>query len=111
DRRPTGRRTTRMELHEPDAGAIESLLALNPHAGIKLAPAAQLPPRWMERAELEWINRGGECRQLVAWFGELAQRSGFRRATVLGKSAAERRTFVGRPNVEAPVAEQFGRYL
>ena len=29
---------------------------------------------WQGRAELEWISHNRQCRQLVAWFGELAKR-------------------------------------
>ena len=28
---------------------------------------------WQQQAELEWIARSRSCRQLVAWFGELAK--------------------------------------
>jgi hypothetical protein len=83
DRRPQGRRTTRVELHEPGAPAIERLLHRNSSAAIKLAPAAELPAAWSSAAELEWISRGGQCRQLVAWFGDLASAPGMSRATIL----------------------------
>jgi hypothetical protein len=111
DRRPGGRRTTLVDLHEPGPDAIERLLGLNPHAAIKLAPAAQLPASWGERAELEWISRGRECRQLVAWFGGLAGQAGRRRATILGATSREARTIVGMPEVELPLAEDIKRYL
>ena len=38
DRRPAGRRTTRVESFQPDRQAIETLLAENENAGLKLAP-------------------------------------------------------------------------
>jgi THUMP domain-containing protein len=89
DRRPKGRRTTRVELHEPGVPAIERLLTICPSGAIKLAPAAELPGRWAEAAELEWISRGGECRQLVVWFGSLAQAPGWRRASVVKPRAGD----------------------
>ena len=115
DRRPHGRRTTRVELHEPNAERLEAWRAVQPHASFKLAPAAQLPEAWPGEAELEWISRDGECKQLVAWFGNLTSISGQRRATmvlpdgrshsILGQEAAGRKT--PRP----PLATTLGRYL
>jgi hypothetical protein len=111
DRRPTGRRTTRVELHEPSAEVIEKMLAVNRNAAIKLAPGAVLPPHWQQEAELEWISRAGECRQLVAWFGELAQKCGERRATVLRETSTPVTTFVGVPQSEPPTPAKIGRYV
>jgi SAM-dependent methyltransferase len=111
DRRPSGRRTTRVDLHEPSTEVIEHLLAQNTDAAIKLAPAARMPAAWSERAELEWISRGRECRQLVAWFGDLARDASHRRATVLGPAAAETRSFTGTPHLEPPLADRVGRYV
>ncbi len=71
DRRPEGRRTTRVELHEPGPAAIDRLRAARAEGAVKLAPAATLPDAWCQEAELEWISRGCECRQLVCWFGTL----------------------------------------
>ena len=73
DRRPHGRRTTRVELHDPGPGVIDHLRAACPAGAVKLAPAATLPDAWPREAELEWISRAGECRQLICWFGELAR--------------------------------------
>ncbi|HEX4415357.1 MAG TPA: hypothetical protein VH107_17115, partial [Lacipirellulaceae bacterium] len=71
DRRPTGQRSTSFDHCDPDRTAIEQMLARNPNAAVKLAPATKLPPEWLERCELEWISRDGECKQLVAWHGSL----------------------------------------
>jgi hypothetical protein len=111
DRRPMGRRTTRVTLHEPGVEAIEQLLARNQRAAIKLAPAAKLPDAWIERAELEWISRDRQCRQLVAWFGELARKPGQRRATVLGNRAEAPRSIVGVPCDDPPATGRVGSYL
>jgi len=111
DRRPADRRTTRVELHEPGADAIDRLLARNANAAIKLAPAAVLPSGWEERAELEWISHDRECRQLVAWFGGLTADSGQRRATVLGGPRHTARSIVGTPGDDVPLASGVGRYL
>ncbi len=40
DRRTSGKRTTKVEHYEPPLDVLENLLAKNPHAAIKLAPAA-----------------------------------------------------------------------
>ena len=90
---------------------IEQLLVASANAAIKLAPAAVLPDDWSSRAELEWISRKRECRQLVAWFGELASsRPGCRRATFSRKDAELRRTFAV-SRIAIPLATQIGRYV
>jgi hypothetical protein len=117
DRRPEGRRTTRVELHEPSAEAIDAMLARNNCAAIKLAPAAIWPDAWNAQAEWEWISRGRQCRQLVAWFGELATHPGQHRATILsgtpgqGSGSGKAHSFVGAPGDEVPIAASIGRYL
>ncbi|REK12469.1 MAG: SAM-dependent methyltransferase, partial [Planctomycetota bacterium] len=110
DRRPQGKRTTRASGYEPSADGVDRLLAVNPHAAIKVAPAAELPRRWTEKAELEWISRGGQCRQLVAWFGRLAGEGSSHRATVLGSEGAAR-SLAGIPGDEVPVAREIARYV
>jgi THUMP domain-like len=111
DRRPEGRRTTHVVAHDPDARSIEGLLASCPNAAIKLAPAAVLPDGWSRRAELEWISRKRECRQLVAWFGDLTDRAGSRRATVLAEDGAVRRAVDGEPDAPIPRAARVGRFV
>jgi SAM-dependent methyltransferase len=113
DRRASGRRTTRAELYEPGPQLIDRCLESNDAGAVKLAPAAELPERWMRDAELEWISRAGECRQLVAWFGRLATDAGARRATVLvgNERPPQFRTLVGDPRIAPPIATTFGRYL
>ncbi len=115
DRRPGGRRTTRVELYEPDAATLDHLLRTAPNAAIKLAPAAGPPEQWQRQAELEWVSRGRECRQLVVWFGDLAQRPGHRRATVLADDGPGRLagtwTIVGLPSESPPVGSRILRYV
>lgn len=111
DRRPTGRRTTHPELHDPPLALLEEHLARSARAAIKLAPAADVPDRWAACAELEWISRDRQCRQLVAWFGALANGAG-RRATILGADSTQpMRTLAGDASVRAPIAAQIGRYV
>ena len=111
DRRPQGRRTTRAEMHEPGVEVIGRLLATNRNAAIKLAPAAELPIAWSEQAELEWISHARECRQLVAWFGNLSKSAGRRRATILGDGSVSPRTLVGIPGDEPPASQTIDRYV
>ncbi len=109
DRRPQGRRTTHVGLHEPGADVIERLFVANPNAAVKLAPAAEVPDRWERAGELEWISRARECRQLVVWFGPLAVEPGRRRATRV--EATQTHTFVSEPGGSAPPAPRAGRYV
>jgi hypothetical protein len=114
DRRPQGRRTTHVELHEPGLPLIERLLAISPNAAIKLAPASELPQAWCERAELEWISRQRQCRQLVAWFGSLASEPGRRRAAMVTSSPSGPpclRALLGDPSARPPSVDQVGRYV
>lgn len=113
DRRSTGRRTTRIENYEPGLEALESLRRSSPAGAVKLAPASAVPETWRQEAELEWISRGGECRQLVAWFGDLAAKPGYRRATLVlaGGPRPEVRGVEGFSEQLPPVAAGFARYL
>ncbi len=111
DRRIEGKRRTQVECHMPDLDALERLLAKNPQAALKLAPAARLPERWLETAELEWIGNRGECRQQMVWFRDLARDPGRRSATVFAAGAAEPRTICGDARQETSIAESLGRYV
>lgn len=109
DRRPSGNRTTHVEFHEPTLEALESLLAKNPNAAIKLAPAAKVPASWNE-AECEWLESRGECRQQVAWLGLLARSPGLKSATIVDANGGPR-TVQGRGEGPVAIAGQIGRYL
>ena len=110
DRRPAGRRTTTGELFEPPLAALEQLLAAHPTAAIKLAPATILPDPWCERSQLEWLGSRGECRQQVAWCGDLTLHAGQRAATIVDAVGGPR-TLVGRGDEPIPVADSLGKYL
>jgi hypothetical protein len=110
DRRPEGRRTTRVELHSPGAEAIERMLARCADGAIKLAPAAEIPGGWIDQCEQEWISRRRECRQLVAWFGRLAQAPGERRATVLLPDGSAH-GFVARPTAGRLTTDRIARFV
>lgn len=106
NRRLAGRRTISLDACQPNRVALERLLTRCPHAAMKLAPATQVPVDWAARSELEWISRGGECRQLVAWHGDLAHTLGQHRATILsvtGNQSAPR-SLVGVPHLPLSVA-------
>lgn len=111
DRRPQGHRTTRIELHEPSDEKLAALLARNPAAAMKLAPAAEVPAAWSAQAELEWISRDRQCRQLVAWFGPLTCAPGQRRATIVFHDQRRPRTVVGMPDLQVPVSAQIDTYV
>jgi hypothetical protein len=110
DRRATGKRTSDVAWSDPGPDVIEALLAAVPNGSIKLAPAAELPSEWTDRCECEWIESRGECRQQVAWFGDLASEIGRRVATII-EPCGDASSFCGDPSVVAEVAEQAGAFL
>ena len=114
DRRPAGRRTTQPDMHEPSLETLGAWRAKRPHAAIKLAPAARLPDSWQAEAELEWVSRSGECRQLVAWCGDLAREAGQGRATrveAATESDFHAVTFSGPREAPTPQAHALGDWL
>jgi hypothetical protein len=120
DRRAAGRRTTSLNAFEPSLETIGGLLSQVPNAAIKVAPATNVPPDWVDRCELEWISRDGECRQLVAWHGALARTPGFHCATIIMTSPASRavpgpgaptRTIVGRADQPVSLTNELGNFV
>jgi hypothetical protein len=110
DRRPAGRRATRGDLCEPSLDIVDRRVAKYPDAAIKLAPATEAPPHWQQAAELQWLESRGECRQQVAWFGNLAHNPGRRTATII-QPEGRSRTIVGTSDEFPPTATEIGRYL
>ncbi|WDI42685.1 class I SAM-dependent methyltransferase [Bremerella sp. P1] len=80
DRRHEDRRTIRLDSFSPSLDQLEAMLRRNRNAAMKLAPASRLPEAWEEEGQCEWISHHRECKQLVVWLGELAQKPGTRRA-------------------------------
>ncbi len=116
DRRVEGRRSSQIQWHSPGPEVVDRWLELAPQGILKLAPAAVVPKPWQCQAELEWISRDRECRQLVVWFGNLACSPGTQRATILKKSnekdsSATPHTFQGNPEVAAPCARDLLQYV
>ncbi|MEX0867009.1 MAG: methyltransferase domain-containing protein, partial [Pirellulales bacterium] len=110
DRRAAGRRSVQLEHHQPDLLALESMLRTNPNAAVKLSPATAPPPEWSRRFELEWISHARECKQLVAWHGQLTECVGARRATALD-SHGEPSTFLAQPANPPAAANSIGSHL
>lgn len=97
DRRATGQRVSQLASMEPSVASLHGWLTANPHGAIKLAPATRLED-WPFECEREWIGRAGECRQQVAWHGDLMTSPGEHRATIVAKdSPAVLATISGRP--------------
>jgi hypothetical protein len=96
DRRRAGTRTSRVEFSDPGLDVINSLANGTKGGAIKLAPAGQFPLDLAADVELEWIGSRRECRQQVAWVGELAGEAGRRTATVVD-DAGSSRSFSGQP--------------
>jgi len=113
DRRAGGRRSTQVQWHSPGPELIDRWLTTSPNGLVKLAPAALLPEAWCKNAELEWITHDRQCRQQIAWFGELASASGLHRATVLQKKPTQAlaASFVGSPQVSSPLTTQVCQYI
>jgi len=115
DRRPKGRRSTQLAWHSPDQSAVQRMLEQAPQAAIKLAPAAEVPAAWQPRAELQWISRARQCRQLVVWFDRLARAAGQHSATVLTTRSLDpmpqARTLTGQPGPIREVADRIERYV
>ncbi len=110
DRRAAGGRSTHTAVHDPSDEVIDQLLALNPNAAVKLAPACEAPTHWQESSELEWISRGGECRQLVVWHGGLTESPGMRRATAIPAAGGTPLGSVAGVPAEAPCDQSIGDY-
>jgi len=116
DRRVDGRRSTQVQWHSPGPEVVDRWLQAAPQGILKLAPAACVPDRWQREAELQWISRDRECRQLVVWFGELATAPGLHRATAL-KSPTNNAThmvphsFQGDHHTVAPMAAELQQYI
>ncbi len=116
DRRVGGKRSTQVPWHSPGPEVVERWLQIAPNGILKLAPAAMVPEPWQREAELEWISRNRECRQLVVWFGELAAAAGCRRATVLKRTPQKEscwaaHSFQGDPRLVAPRASDLQQYV
>jgi len=112
DRRADGRRHSRVEAYLPGIDVLERLTGCGRGGAIKLAPAAELPEPLAGGAALEWISRGGECKQLVAWYGYLAAADGQSAASALDRSGALVDRFSAQPVVgQAAPAAEIGRYV
>jgi hypothetical protein len=111
DRRIGDRRTAQPEVSSPQLGELERLLQQNGNAALKLAPAAEVSLEFAACVELEWLSRGGECKQLVAWHGLLARDIRQRRATVVSRAGIALGTVVGPSDCTVAVAPKLLRYL
>jgi hypothetical protein len=114
DRRAIGARTTNVELHSPIPEVIEQWRRASPRGAVKLAPASEPPAAWAAEAEWEWISSERQCRQLVVWFGELAEAPGLRRATQLirlGLGGMLGGSITGRPAVSCESTDSPRQYI
>ena len=111
DRRAAGRRVSHPSAYQPSPTLLQSRMERAPHASIKLAPATTAPESWRGVAEREWIETRGECRQQVAWFGDLARYPGRRVATIIRAGSDKPRTVVERKVRMELAAGGVGRYL
>lgn len=98
DRRSAGSRTSSAEFAEPGIDVLQQLTRRTPDGAIKLAPAAAFPSQISDAFECEWISSRRECRQQVAWLGELARRPGQHTATTIDRHGTPH-TFSAVPNL------------
>lgn len=110
DRRASEQRTVRLENFSPTLGKLEEMLARNPNAALKLAPASAIPPAWEALGQCEWITHHRECKQLVVWLGSLCEEPGSRKATRIGGDG-QINHFTGSPASRQVAASEVQRYL
>jgi hypothetical protein len=111
DRRSHGHRTAQLPFSEPPVEAIRRLLDACPHAGLKLAPAADIPDDWAAVAERQWIGSGRECRQQVVWFASLALHPQLRSALVVDRHGQASEPLVGRGDERCGTAPAIRRFV
>jgi hypothetical protein len=116
DRRIEGRRSTQVRWHSPGPEVVDRWLTTAPQGVVKLAPAAEVPEAWQREAELEWVSRDRQCRQLLVWFGQLATAPGQHRATTLQAPLDENAPptacgFAGTPGLPTPLVPQVRDYI
>lgn len=108
DRRASDSRTSQLEFASPSASVIRAMLAVNPDACIKSAPADRDCELAGADAEMEWIGSRGECRQLAIWGGALARLPGQRVATVVEHCQYP---VIGRPHEAIEIAAAIGAVI
>ena len=79
DRRSDGVRHTNIQAFTPSVSTLDELIqrvGKSIHGiSIKLAPATQVPNRWIDQCHLMWIQSRNECRQQLAVFTTKTQNS------------------------------------
>lgn len=79
DRRSDGVRHTNIQAFTPSVSTLDELIqrvGKSIHGiSIKLAPATQVPNRWIDQCHLMWIQSRNECRQQLAVFTPKTQNS------------------------------------
>lgn len=103
DRRATGRRSVAMAEYSPDETFLRQLVESTAGGCMKLSAALDETTLADWPVELEWISRGGTCRQLLAWWGPACQPSR-RAATVLTNTTNDLNT----PSEAASISEPPG---
>lgn len=79
-RRIQGKRVRRLEDSVPSIATLQRVLKESPNVGVKVSPALDYEELDLD-CEIEVISVGGECREIMLWFGDLATTK--RRATLL----------------------------
>ena len=91
DRRAAGRGRARAKAvadYEPGVDFLRGLPARVPGGAIKLGPSSDFLAHFGGPGfELEVVSLGGECKEVTAWFGDLADPRVRRRATALPQGA------------------------
>ncbi|MHB1001761.1 MAG: class I SAM-dependent methyltransferase [Armatimonadota bacterium] len=103
-RRSNGRRVTSLTQITPSIDFIKTLVESIPDCAVKLSPATDDSELESLNAEIEFISESGECKEALAWFGNLKHTA--KSAVVLPQKAQ----MVWNPASHADVALP-GRYI
>ncbi|MEO1973857.1 MAG: hypothetical protein ABGX07_20000, partial [Pirellulaceae bacterium] len=82
DRRPDASRVVEVSYCEPGWDDVLQLMNKTPAGVVKVAPAAEFEQSGAEW-EREWVERSGQCRQQLVWWGEAVGSPGRRIATIV----------------------------
>ncbi len=105
DRRPAGKRSLRIEDHQPGLEFLQQL-SVHPAGGaIKLSPASNFGGKF-PGCEIELVSIDGECKEALIWCGPLRTATDWR-ATVLPTGD----TLTGDPWSAVSQQSRLGRYI
>lgn len=110
-RRSAKRRVALADFYEPAWQGVLQIIEDSPGGGAKTAPAAEFEsadPDW----ELEWIERGGQCRQQMVWWKQAATSPGRHVASCVDQEGELVGQWVQRhAEIDRVTSSQLGEFL